>query len=287
MADTRDPIEQLGPKCRVTLTPQRLKQIEGELSHTMPRPHVPPPPPSTSSSLCPLVPGVPKPLSFQQTLPIKFKTEAFGERVWHFLSRPPICLYSPPHLPGEQISLAVRKGASGGCFTSVPVCLPPPQSTSRRQGLLWTRPWARRWARQCSEALARVGFAVALTTPSPCAGPSCLQSPQPAGSVCILRRAGPHAPLGSLRWCGERKLGMMAALPSGRTWGSRGGFWKRQVLEFQVLKTLLPSITRGRGRRQLLRALAPLTGDPHFQRDLSDAQPQGKLWNWRGARERP
>lgn len=93
----------------------------------MPRPHFPPPPPSTSSSLCPLVPGVPRPLSFQQTLPIKFKTEAFGERIWHFLSRPPlICLYSPPHLPGEQISLAVRKGVGERWLLHIRPCLLPP-----------------------------------------------------------------------------------------------------------------------------------------------------------------
>lgn len=162
----------------------------------------------------------------------------------------------------------MRKGASGGCSTSVPVWLPRQSTPGFRalcgQGL--GPDVAPGSAQKLRGEPVRGGF----DNPKPL-GWTLLFAVSPTSWECLYPQKGrasypPRFP----PWCGDRKLGMMAALPSGRTWGLLGGSWKGQGLELQVLKTLLPSITRGRGRRQLLRAQAPPppTGDPHFQRDL-------------------
>ncbi|XP_049506298.1 uncharacterized protein LOC125936282 [Panthera uncia] len=125
---------------------------------------MPRPPLLSSSSLhflksfCLLVPWAVRLSHSRHTLPIKFKTEASGERVWHFPPYLPLAV-PHPHLPGPQISLAVRKGA---CWCLLHICPRVPTShptLDTPPGLLplWIRPGAvEPCISQCSEAIGNV-----------------------------------------------------------------------------------------------------------------------------------
>lgn len=92
---SQTPESSWGPKCRVTLTPPVIETDRGvALPHNAQASLL-----SSSSfhflkSLCLLVPWAWSLSHSRQTLPIKFKTEASGERVWCFRSLPPLMFHT-------------------------------------------------------------------------------------------------------------------------------------------------------------------------------------------------